>query len=559
MFTGSRCLLLFIISLRQELSNALTVTTYPKVHQERLIKAGGDEAAYISSYVNGKECVPTRVEMEIPSDFPSGTYFRNGAGKFIAEDGTKVMHMFDGDGLINALTIQGYQDSDVNHREVIFRNKFVQTSDYQTDMKTGGFSARGVFGTPKSGGLLSNAFDMKTKNVANTNVILCGDKLLALWEGGSPYELDPRTLDTIRERNDVENFAAHPRYDPVNKVWINFGVSDPDPVKGTTEIQLYEMDAQTGLIRSQPVKISVPGVALCHDAILTENYVIISWNLCNVNGAGAIQALLGIGPIAGALALDPSGQHILLCIPRNLLKTGAILDGLTDDRIKRVEAPFGFAFHFGNGYENENGHIILDRIETDDRNFDFGLSMLAKGNGKPIWEVVPWDAMKPYNLVRFQIDPQNELLLDRKVLCATGSIEFPTILPSLSTLPHKYLYTVASHNPFSPKYGFGGSFCKIDASTGEILATFSGEPNELVAEPCLIAKVGGSEEDDAYLLSFITDGIALTSDVLILDAKSLNVVTRARLPTFVPNGGLHGRFVEGATYDFSDIMTTGQL
>jgi len=35
------------------------------------------------------------------------------------------------------------------------------------------------------------------KNVANTNVIYFGGKLLALWEAAQPYALDPRTLATI--------------------------------------------------------------------------------------------------------------------------------------------------------------------------------------------------------------------------------------------------------------------------------------------------------------------------------------------------------------------------
>jgi carotenoid cleavage dioxygenase len=33
-------------------------------------------------------------------------------------------------------------------------------------------------------------------NTANTSVIVHGDKLLALWEGGSAYALDPATLET---------------------------------------------------------------------------------------------------------------------------------------------------------------------------------------------------------------------------------------------------------------------------------------------------------------------------------------------------------------------------
>jgi 9-cis-beta-carotene 9',10'-cleaving dioxygenase len=35
------------------------------------------------------------------------------------------------------------------------------------------------------------------KNVANTSVVQWGGRLLCLWEGGEPYEIDPQSLDTI--------------------------------------------------------------------------------------------------------------------------------------------------------------------------------------------------------------------------------------------------------------------------------------------------------------------------------------------------------------------------
>lgn len=511
---------------------------------QRLLKSGGDEAAYIRSFCNAEECPPSLINLQIPSDFPAGTYFRNGAGRYVAKDGTKVMHMFDGDGLVNALTVNGQGN-------VVFRNKFVQTREFKADMESGGFSARGVFGTPKSGGILNNAFDMNTKNVANTNLILYGDTLLALWEGSCPYELNPRTLETVRMRDDVDNFSAHPRYDPIKRVWVNHGVCDPDPITQTSRIGLYEMDADTGKILSKPVSITVPGVALMHDTALTEHYVVLSWNDCRLDSMGGLRALFGIGSLVEALALDQGGKHVLMCIPRTLLETGADIDAFQDERIKRFEIPFGFSFHFGNAYENEQGHLIFDRVETDDRAFDFGASMIKAGNGRPIWEVVPWDDLEPYKFVRYELDLENERLLCRNELCTTGSMEFPTIPQNLSTRPHQFVFTVASHDPSSMNFGFPGSFCKLDASSGEILASYISESYESVGEPCIIPKIGGIDEDDAYLMSFVNNGRDLTTDVVILDAKTMVEVSRSTLPKFVPNGGLHGRYVEGATYEFA--------
>lgn len=525
-----------------------TISPAIKKNPTKLLKSGGDESAFIRSFINAKECPPTLVDMTMPSDFPAGTYYRNGGGRFVAPDGTEVMHQFDADGIVNAMTFN--EDG-----TVIFRNKFVQTDEFKADTIIGGFSARGVFGTKKSGGFLGNVFDMNVKNVANTNVLSCGDRLFALWEGGVPYELDPKTLETIGKRDDIEgSFAAHPRYDPIKNTWVSHGVGDPDPIAGFSPIFLHEMDGDTGNIISKPLSLTIPGAGLMHDFALTENYVILSWNKCSFDSTGGLKALLGVGALVEALALEEEGEHIMLCIPRSLFESGATdIDALTDQRIKRIEADFSFAFHFGNAYEDENGHLILDRIETDDRAFDFGLSMMRALNGRPLWEGIPWDSMEPYKLVRYDLDLEKEVVVERKELCTTGGIEFPSIPAAFSTKKHKFLFTISTHTPFGKTYGFPGSFCKVDSFNGEILASFITEPHEIAMEPCLIPKVGGKDEDDAYVMAFIVNGRDMTTDTILLDAKTMKEVARSTLPEFVPNGGLHGRYVEGATFDFAEL------
>ena len=101
-----------------------------------------------------------------------------------------------------------------------FRNRFVRTEAYVAEQEEGKILYRGVFGTQKPGGWLNNAFDFKLKNIANTNIIYWGDKLLALWEAAEPHRLDPQTLETIGidyldgilQPGDA--FAAHPWIDP---------------------------------------------------------------------------------------------------------------------------------------------------------------------------------------------------------------------------------------------------------------------------------------------------------------------------------------------------------
>lgn len=147
----------------------------------------------------------TAIEGQIPEEL-SGTLFRNGPG-LLDIAGTPIHHPFDGDGMICAFT---FQDGKAH-----FRNRFVQTEAYQQEQAEQKILYRGVFGTQKPGGLLNNIFDVRLKNIANTNVIHWGDKLLALWEAAEPHGLNPVTLETkgIDYLGDIlkpgDSFSAH--------------------------------------------------------------------------------------------------------------------------------------------------------------------------------------------------------------------------------------------------------------------------------------------------------------------------------------------------------------
>lgn len=150
------------------------------------------------------------VEGEVPLEL-QGTLFRNGPG-LLDVNGQSIHHPFDGDGMISRISF-------INGR-VHYRNSFVKTEGYLAEKNAGKILHRGVFGTQKPGGWLANILDFKLKNIANTNVIYWGNKLLALWEAAEPHRLDPHTLETLGKEyfhgvlSTGEAFSAHPRFDP---------------------------------------------------------------------------------------------------------------------------------------------------------------------------------------------------------------------------------------------------------------------------------------------------------------------------------------------------------
>lgn len=139
------------------------------------------------------------LEGAIPTDFPSGAYYLTGPGIFKDDHGSTV-HPLDGHGYLRSFTF----DNATN--EVKYMAKYIKTEAQveEYDRKTGSwrFTHRGPFSVLKGGKKIGNTKVMK--NVANTSVLMWGKKLLCMWEGGNPYEIESGTLDTIGKFNMVD-------------------------------------------------------------------------------------------------------------------------------------------------------------------------------------------------------------------------------------------------------------------------------------------------------------------------------------------------------------------
>jgi len=447
------------------------------------------------------------------------------------------------------------------------------------DKRTGKMSARGVFGTMRSGGLLANAFRTENKNVANTNVVHAGDTLYALWEGGKPYELDPLTLRNkkgpgVQGETDLDgllvtdNFSAHLRYDPKNKVYLNFAVKFA-PSKGTT-ITLFELDENT--FRS--TKPSCPsivsqGPGLIHDFIVSDNYCIFNINKCRLNSSTGFRALLGFTGFAAAIDIDHDATETsIVIIPRSFFdQTNGVtsIDYLQDHRIVVVPVPNHFNFHFGNCFQDQHGYLVFDTVQTTEVSLD-AMSDLKI----PVWELPdPFALVAPNSLVRYTIDVKNSCIakdIPPKTL-STRIPEFPSIPTQMSTRKHRYLYPVASHlqKPFhinAKGSAPAGALQKVDAERPELTETFAFQPFEFPGEAVFAPKAGTDitlpgQEDAGYLLVHVVNGRDLTTDFCVFDVQGKGTfekgpILRQTLPVFLPHM-LHGNFYQGVTFDFDQF------
>ncbi|QDZ40047.1 Apocarotenoid-15,15'-oxygenase [Euhalothece natronophila Z-M001] len=442
-----------------------------------------------------------------------GTLFRNGPG-LLDINGIPVQHPFDGDGMICKFSFQ--------EGKVHFQNRFVRTQGFIEEQEAGTILYRNVFGTQKPGGWLQNAFDFKQKNIANTNVIYWGNKLLALWEGGLPHRLDPKTLETLGIDKlhgilgEKDAFAAHPWIEPQSALnnnqpcLINFYI---EPGLSTT-IHTYDFDANFNLLRKQ--SHNVPGFAFIHDFAITPNYYIFFQNPVKFN---PIPFALGLRGAGECIKFHPEENSQVWVIPRNTN---------SGESVKKLEVNAGFIFHHGNAFEINNQQLCVDSICYAD---------FPEVDPDSDFRDVDFEALHPGQLWRFTLNLETQVV--DKELVEPRCCEFPAVHPNKVGQPYRYLFMATAHQSIgnAPLQGI----LKYDWQTQEHLV-WSNAPHGFVSEPTFVPKPDSQTEDEGWVLTLVYNGKKHCSEFVILEGKTLEEIARLGLKYHIPYG-LHGSWI----------------
>lgn len=128
------------------------------------------------------EVPAARLEGTLPPEL-RGTLYRIGPGRSRVGE-NRYGHWFDGDGQVTAVEFDGPSN------RAFVTSRFVRTERFlaQEEFGVDGFATRGAW-TQASGGLFSNLFRIPT-NPSNTSVLVHQDRVLALCEGGLPFEVE---------------------------------------------------------------------------------------------------------------------------------------------------------------------------------------------------------------------------------------------------------------------------------------------------------------------------------------------------------------------------------
>ncbi|MEO5734071.1 MAG: carotenoid oxygenase family protein [Rubrivivax sp.] len=436
-----------------------------------------------------------------------GRFHRNGPALF--ERGTgpgreRYRHWFDGDGMVQQYTLA---EGRISHR-----GRLVQTSKL-TDEREAGRFLYPAFGTEIEGGPPITGAD--SINPANTNALEHAGRVLALWEGGSAYAIDPADLATrgpVTWRDDLAGlpFTAHPKVDAAGHLW-NIGTSGP-------HLMAWHIGPDGRLVDFQLGTSPYPG-GMVHDLAVTERYFVVplppvKLDFTHPVGEGGRRFALETGEPLRILVMEKAD--------------------ITKRRV--FELPPALVFHVGNAHEEADGSVVLSVVSSPDATFlDRGATQIM--SGQPIESGKPRLALARMNLRsgRVALETMNH------------DIEFPRIHPQRIGQSGggraRWLLSGAAWKPYaSRQHALMHGVQLTDLQTGRVRRYDYGD-QAIVEEHIVLPKPGKGGELDTWLLGTTFDAKRQTTVLNLLDAAHIDdgPIAQAFLPYTLPLG-FHGNF-----------------
>lgn len=402
----------------------------------------------------------------------AGNFYRNGPAQLHYGE-TDASHWFDGDGMVHRIAIG---DGEAEHRA-----KFVATNKREHEFAAGKFMAPG-FGTHADPDFPIESPD--DTNAANTSVIVIDGRLMALWEAGSPFELDAMTLETKGPVTWVDNmkgmpFLAHPKVEPDGRVW-NLAVNGP-------RVGIYRISKGAEL--EDFTLVDIGAASYIHDWTMTERHLIIMvqpWIMTKQ-----------LPPFIDGFEWRPQDGLKMLIIDK-------------DDMSKRrwAQGPARAFYHTGSGWEDGDGTIRFDAVFYREPVLGSGGgSQMISGNYAD-------DEIPAGELTMVEIPKSGDARLT-----GTGLMgEFPQVDPRLRGKRRDLTVMPTGRSPGRP--GETGLTLRDWKSGRDDTFIFGG--SHLVEEVLFVPKPGGSGERDSWLVGTALNVQAGANEVFVFDAGDVS-------------------------------------
>jgi 8'-apo-carotenoid 13,14-cleaving dioxygenase len=423
-----------------------------------------------------------RVDGQIPPEL-DGQYLRIGPNPVVPAN-PAVYHWFTGDGMVHGIQLE-------DGKALSYRNRWIR-SNTVTDV-LGGAPTPG----PRNG----------PRDVVNTNILSHAGKIWGLVESGTyPVEMT-EDLGTVAynpfEGTLKGSFSAHPHLDPETGEMhaICYDATQPKLIR-------HVVVGRDGKVRREE-PISVADGPSIHDCMITKNYVLI-FDL----------------PVNFSMKLLLAGQNFPYSWnPNHQARVGLLpREGRAEDIIWCNVSPC-YVFHPCNGYETEDGKVIVDVAAH--------ATMFTESTQGPDSHGTPFE--------RWTIDPTIRSV-DRAVIDPDAQ-EFPRLNEAYLGKPYRYAYTMAL-----PESGAVTAFSANKLYKHDLVAksrqVHSFGPDRFPGEFVFVPKANSTAEDDGWLMGFVINLADETTDFVILDAANFEGAPQAsvHIPHRIPPG-FHGNWV----------------
>ena len=430
----------------------------------------------------------TATELQVLGELPtalSGMIVRNGPNPQFPPIGQ--YHWFDGDGMLHGVQISNGKAS--------YRNRYVQTQKFQIERSNNKSILTGLLEPVQI-----NNPDGIDRNTANTALVYHAHRLLALWEGGKPHEIELPTLETVGSYNYNDRltspFTAHPKIDPQTGEMMFFGYSFAQP-----PFLHYSIVSADGKLL-QTVPIDLPRGVMMHDFAITENYTIFM-DL----------------PLTFSIERMQKGEPPLLFENNLPSRFGILPRHENNSSIRWFEAPSCYVFHTLNAYELGD-EIILIACRMKTMNL-LNQSTPDAGNRDHIPSLYRWQ----FNLNTGEV--KEEQLDDIPS-------DFPRINEQFLGRNNRYGYAALMAHLGVPLFE---GIIKYDFITGKSQTHQFGN-RRYGGEAVFVPNPIATNEDDGWLMTFVYDETQECSELVIVNAQDITSepIARVILPQRVPYG-----------------------
>jgi all-trans-8'-apo-beta-carotenal 15,15'-oxygenase len=448
-----------------------------------------------------------RVDGAVPEALRGGRLLSNGPGWNVI--GGVNVHPFDGHGYVRSFAFQ--RDGSVR-----VTARFVQTPSYRAESAAGRLVHRGL-ATNLDGPFYRNRPGGPPRHVANTTITRWNDRLLAGWEGGAPYALDPHTLATRGEEHFGGVLAgqatlAHMKWDAGRDRLITCSVK----MGRDTGFTFREVDRSDRVVATATAQAG--GLRFVHDFALTPNWFVLGGNPLRVDPVALAKMYLGTSTLLRAVATNHSAAPSLLLVPR----------GGGPMRAVRLPDP-AWVVHFGGAFERD-GDVVVDACVFD--HLEFGEEFGYAGPRLPFDPARP-EARGPQRLYRITV-PAHAREARWERLSAQG-VDFPRIHPAHEGRETPALFGATRRDTrFSDPFD---TILRVDLrDPARPAALWSVPDNTFVGEPVFVP----TGDSDGYVLVLVTHGLEGRTSLCVLDATAIDRGPVATVPLPLLPIAFHG-------------------